>query len=387
RNADVYIENVQIQPVDPRTIVRNRQWETSRAYSEILKKYPLEKFRETRVDYDLNGTTVNRRLFLDTVPAGSRIKRVYGHFDRFNNDYGWGSLTQNPVDPLSPVADLVTLEMLRIIRDGLDSVPPSCYYFPSDEVPVFRRDYLNMKSGKAGTVYNKSSNGEYFGRVIKEQIERYKKVFGGSGTASAKTTFIICGDMVLPFGIGYTCHAEKFDDQDALGYLNKSRDGERIAIAFWEYDYTGIPKCVPCQPKEFCLKNQSFMNDNIKRVLDNKLEYIAWYASDGNMSGIMGVSSDINSETKHIQHEIDMARSWCDIVIKNRECFYGYMYCGWAPPLKANRWNGLFPLAYFGWKNPAARDFPLEWKKISTTSRGDNDQPVLDLLQKGIVPW
>lgn len=386
-NAVTCIENLQIQPVDPLKIVCNRQWETSGSYSKILEEYPREKLRETRADYDLDGTIVQKRLFLDEAPAGKKVRKVYGHFEPFNNDNGWGSLIQSPVDPLSPVADRVTLEMLRIIRDGLDSVAPPCYYITSDEVSVFRRDYLAMKSGKVGTVYNKVSNGEYFGMIIREYIDRYKSVFGAHGATSPKTTFIICGDMVLPFGIGYKCYAQKSDDQDALAYIKKSGDGERIAVAIWMYDYGSIPKCLPCVPKEFGLENRSFIENNIQRVTNNNLEYIAWYASDGTTSDLMTVNAKINNDILHVQHEIDMARSWCDIATANQNRFYGYMYCGWAAPLKANRWNGLFPLAYFGWKKPGAKDFPAEWKKISTLSRGDNDQPVLDLLQRGAVPW
>jgi hypothetical protein len=385
--AATYIENIQIQPVDPLTIVCDRKWETSAAYSEMLKKYPREKLRETRADYDFEGTLVQKRLFLDSVHEGKKIKKVYGHFEPFNNDHGWGSLVQNTVDPLSPVTDLVTMEMLRIIRDGLDSVEPPCYYISSDEVPVFRRDYLTMKSGIAGTIYNKATNGEYFGTIINEQIKRYRKVFQVHDVNPRKAAFVICGDMVLPFGIGYKCFAEKQGDQDALAYLNKHRDGERIAVAIWEYDYASIPKCLPCVPKEFSLTNKSFINENIQRVRNNNLEYIAWYASDGRMSDLMTIDPSINNDKKHIQHEIDMARSWCDVVTTNNDCFFGYMYCGWSVPFKSNQWNGLFPLAYFGWKNIEARDFPGEWKKISTESRGDNDQPVLDLLQNGVVPW
>ncbi len=386
-NATAYIENIQIKPVDPLSIVRNRQWETSGAYRDILKKYPLEKLRETKADYIQNGVTVKRRLFLDSVPTGSKIKKVYGHFDPFSNDIGWGPVTQNPVDPLSPVADLVTMEMLRIIRDGLDSIPPPCYYISSDEVPVFRRDYLSMKNGNAGTVYNKVTNGEYFGMIIKEQIGRYRKVFNVNSVSSKKTAFIICGDMILPFGFGYKIYAEKNDDQDALAYINKSANGERVAVAIWVYDYSVIPKCLTCVPKEFGLKNQSFVSENIRRVRNNHLEYITLYASDGKMSDIMAVDVNVNNDAQHIQHEIDMARSWCDIVSKNKNNFYGYMYCGWAAPFRANRWNGLYPLAYFGWKNPGAGDFPYGLKKISTGTRGDNDQPVLDLLYREAVPW
>jgi hypothetical protein len=108
--------------------------------------------------------------------------------------------------------------------------------------------------------------------------------------------------------------------------------------------------------------------------------------SDGKMSDLINIDPSINNDKKHIQHEIDMARSWGDIVTMYNDCFWGYMYCGWSVSFKSNQWNGLFPFAYFGWKNPAAKDFPGEWKKISAVSRGNNDQPVLDLLQNSVVP-
>jgi hypothetical protein len=381
-NANIEV-SLQIKPVDPVSIVGNRQWETSKYYEDFLKMYPDEHLRETRADFDSTGFTIQRRLFLDSIPSNLVLTKIYGHFLPWNNDRGWSSLIQNPIDPLSPVAGLVNLEMLTIIRDGLDSVPPCCFCISSDEIPVFRRDYLSMKSGKAGTVYNKASNGEYFGRIVRNQIDCYKRVFGDT----VGTAFIICGDMILPFGIGYTCIAEKTDDQNGLMYLDKTRGNDKIIIALWLYDYGGILKCPSCIPKEFCLKNASFVSENINRVKKHHLNFIAWYATDGKTSDLMSIDTGISDDTKHIQHEIDMARIWCDIVKENTDGFSGYLFCGWSPVFKANRWNGLYPLAYFGWKNPAARDFPAVWKCTSTITRGDNDQPVLDILQKGIVPW
>jgi hypothetical protein len=51
--------------------------------------------------------------------------------------------------------------------------------------------------------------------IIKEQINRYRKIFNIQDVKSSKTTFIICGDMILPFGFGYKCNAERHGDHIA----------------------------------------------------------------------------------------------------------------------------------------------------------------------------
>jgi hypothetical protein len=383
-HSKIVIDNIKIKAVDPADIVTNKAWEQDSHYKSFTIKYPDEIKRETKAVYDVAGAIVENRYFLDPHPPGGTLKIIKGHFPPFNNDCGFGSLVQKPVDPLSPVTDLATIEMLKIIKEGLGNTEPAFFCFNSDELNVFRRDINNIENGLSGTVYNKCSNGAYFGRIIQKHIERYKSVFGTKG--KVKTRFIVYGDMILPFANGYYYYAEQNNDGNALSYLKKLHS-DKISVALWVYDYMAVPNGDPSMPNEFELKNRSRMEDMIGKVTKNNLGYIAWYATDGRTMDLKSIDSGISTDSKHLQHEIDMARNWCDLTTRIPSGFTGYMYCAWNAMLKANRYNGIYSLAYFGWAKQSARDFPEKWKAISASMRGDNDEPVLDMLVKGVVPW
>lgn len=88
----------------------------------------------------------------------------------------------------------------------------------------------------------------------------------------------------------------------------------------------------------------------------------------------------IKTDTANIQHEIDQARNWCNITTNNSKGFTGYCYAGWSDAFQANRWNGLYSLAYFGWIDRNADDFQDEWKTFISPG-GDNGEPVLLMLR------
>ncbi len=385
RNSKITISNINIVSINPCEIVTNRSWEQNSFYKTITEKYPDEIKRETKAVYDVAGAIIENRYFLDPHPLGGALKKIKGHFRPLNNDCEFGSLTQKPVDPLSPVTDLATIEMLRIIKDGLHDIEPEYFCINSDEVNVFRRDINNIENGPSGTMFNTCSNGEYFGRIVEKHINRYKSVFCPGG--KAKTTFVVYGDMILPFTRGYYFYAEQNNDESALSYLEKLIPDDKLSVAIWLFDYMGKPYNDPSGPKKFELDDASLIEGMIGSVTKKKLGYIAWYATDGTTHDLENIDPKISTDSKHIQHEINMARKWCDFTSHNPFRFTGYMYCGWNTAFKANRNNGIYSLAYFGWFRPGARDFPEAWKAVSASTRGDNNEPVLDILAKGIVPW
>lgn len=168
-------------------------------------------------------------MYHDEPPAEGTLIKVKGHFPRWNNDCGKFEHNVIAVDPLSPVTDIVTKEMLRVIREGLDNTEPP--YISSDEVMVFRRSILNRKGGPAETPYNSLSILEYWSKIVRDHIERYKLIFKGNKYSEVRTTFMVYGDMVLPFASGYHIYAESYSDNDGMEYLASTKGNDKISVA------------------------------------------------------------------------------------------------------------------------------------------------------------
>ena len=338
----------------------------------------------TKAVYDVSGILQNVNYFSNlTAPVGGVLKLLKGNFKPVV-DGPSGQLQRNTSDPLSPVHDLIADEMLKIIKEGLGGQEPLYYHLAADEVLIFRRDAASKKGG-LNPAFNNISNGKFYAKIIEREIQRYKRIFGVSTSTPVVTKFVFWGDMVLPFGEGYCYYAESNNDESALLYLKTAVGTKQLIPLVWLYDYSAIPGSF----SEFFLTNRSAVQKNLDRIKKYGFKFGATYATDGKLSDFGGKNITVDSDEKHVQHEIDMARNWCDFAqsTKNAGSFEGFVYTGWNELLRTNQWNGIFPLAYFGWIKRNARDLPSSCKEISTTTRGNNDQAVLKLLVNGSVPF
>lgn len=382
--STVRVDNIEIMPQDPVSVVFGREWEGRVDYATILANYPLEVNREVKAVYeDGSGTRTEISHFQDPPPPGQTLVMIKGHFIPATTDMGT-TPHQMTVDPLSPATDMITRQMLEVIRDGLGGVEPKYFFITSDEVFIYRRGINNTPHGPLSNTLNTATNGEYFAEVIKLHIDRYKDIFGVAPGSPANTSFKIWGDMIIPFGGGYQYFAESYTDEDAITILGGLVDD--ITVAIWAYDYMFYPK--PWEdPKVFMLNStQAMINDNIDRLQAHGLKYIATYATDGGQGDIAEIDPSITNDQPHIDHEIDMAKKWTELVNAEPQGFEGYVYTGWEPPIVANRWNGMFSLAYFGWLNPQSAFVPNWWRSVSANP-GDNGEPVLEVLANTTVPW
>jgi hypothetical protein len=217
------------------------------------------------------------------------------------------------------------------------------------------------------------TDGQFFGHVLLRELERYKRVFG-----CARTHFVFWADMILPFGEGYHYIAERNNDQDALDFIAKKlAPVYSVLPAVWIYDYSRSWT----DPHRFMLGNEDEVKISLDRIVGHGLPFVVSYATDGKLADLSGVDPAVRNDTAHVRHEIAMARAWNDLTQspRYRTKSAGCMVTGWTGVLRMNGWDGLFPMAYFGWWNPTARRLPQAWNAISATP-DVHGQPVLTVL-------
>ncbi len=380
----VILTNFNIRAVDPKEEIWGITWESRPDFDSLLCLYPSENERKSMGVYQsTSGKRFEKPLFGPARKHAGRLVGIKGHFPPLTTNSG-AQKTQIAIDPLSPVTDMITTEMLQIIKEGLGGKEPPYFYINADEVNVYRRSIHSRSDFKKNSKFNQVSNGVYYANIIDHHIARYKKVFLGDVKKKASTTFIIAGDMLLPFGYGYLYYSPTHHDQSGLSALKKLSDGNRLAVAIWVYDYSPIPKY--WVKSQIALENLKYMQDNIGRVQSNGLQYIAFYATDGDEASIQSLSPSINSDSAHLHHEFEMAKNWSVLVRKNPAKFRGYMVAGWWHHLKSNQWNGIFSMAYYGWADTVQYPFNPSWLKVKTKPviKG---KPVLKLLENESVPW
>jgi len=383
-NNSITFTDFKVIHVNPLDQMAYPKWEKSKDYNGYVnhKYYPFEKLMTTFAVYANSGRDTTIRHFIDKAPS-SKLKLVKGNFLPYTAGMGSSPDIQFSTDPLSPAYDLIAQEMLRIIKQGLGNTEPKYYHFAGDEVFVYKRNAACVTNGPYNTVYNKCGNMEFYARIMHKNIQRYKLIFKGDTTATCSAKFLFWGDMILPFGHGYTMYAEKNNDQGAMKCLKQNLITDTVIPVIWIYDYASIPG----KNNQFFLYAQAEVQKSIDFLKNNGLGYAICYATDGKKVDLARVNSSVDTDTKHIQHEIDLARNWCDIVSSNanRPHFQGYLYTGWGntPNVRTNRWNGLYPLAYFGWLDQNARDLPEKWK---TFENGSDGEPVLKLLERNECP-
>lgn len=372
--SSIQINNFQIIPLDPSTQLAYTEWESNLNYSNFLSRYPDERHMTTRAVYlnTNNGGTYEIDRFQGTITPGSRLLRIKGHFRPRTTPMGWNYDDMNSLDPLSPVTRSINSEVLDAIREALDDIPPDYYFIQSDEVPIFRRDRLSKQDGTERTPYSKLSNGQFYEEIIKMRVEEFRVAFPG-----AETKFLTYPDMFLPIQASYNWFAEKYGDEDALACFQKDASNFTIIITPWVYDYgrSGLDK------NKFGLADPIFIRSNLSKLRKYNLKFCPVYATDGRLQELQAINNSITNDAEHIDHEIQMARKWCDYVSEFKDNCVGYVYCGWTDSLRENAYNGLFPLAYFGWWRPQQRSLPHGWDAISGTP-DQHGQPVLDLLER-----
>ena len=135
------------------------------------------------------------------------------------------------------------------------------------------------------------------------------------------------------------------------------------------------------------VKNNDELQKSINLCTSNGFHFAVCYATDGTLQNLREIDNLLHSDTRHIRHEIECARSWCDIVQSpmNAGSCDGYIFTGWNRNLQSNGWNGLVPLAFFGWMKTGERDLPEQWKTVRK-QYDQNGQPVLEIINKRALP-
>jgi len=379
RTGSIKFDNFSVSPVDPRTQLAYPDWEKSSSYTTYTVKYPLELYMTTKATFYGVGEK-NYYAYIKSNPSAIPT-RIRGNFFPLNMvDF---NPNMHSDDPLSPVFDLYTKEALSIIKEGLGGKEPKYVQYAASEVYNYKRDAVSIRNGPANTIYNQASNMEYWGQMLEKYIENYKLIFKGSPTAPTSAKFVCWADMIMPWGYGYTVYAEKNQDSRALEYIKNSWIGtNNIIISLWIYPQSIIPGS---NPPQILLQSAAEMQTNINMIKNQGLSFSVLYATDCTNKALEWVTNgNVNTPQEHIQHEIDMTRSWFDIIKSNdneSKC-EGVAMTAWPVPqpwdaLSVNSWNGLYYLAYFGWCNPSARDLPVEWK---LWQNGADGEPVLNFL-------
>lgn len=361
--------------IDPAGRLAYRDWETG-----FAARFPGDSLMRTKAIYrDPKGALRTLDYFGGERPASAgawKLARIQGHFLPYNEGLG-GPYARNSLDPLSPPYDLVSAEMLRVIKEGLGGREPEYFHLSGDEVMVFRRDNASRKGGP-NPDFASVPDGEFFARVIERDIARYAKAFGIPAGSLPKAKFVVWGDMILPFGTGYRLYAEGPGDGSALAYWKRRSLQGAIQPDIWIYDEMEVPGA---NPRRLLLEDPAEVQKSIAPLLELGFRYSATYSTYAGLEAIRACKPAIDDDGKHIQHEIDLARAWCDIIGRagNRAAFEGFIYTGWNGDVRTGNWNGLYPLAYFGWYRPASRDLPGAWKKRAPPVQG---RPRLDLLSR-----
>jgi hypothetical protein len=395
--SSVALSNFHISPVDPKSQLAYSTWETNSAalFQADSTLYPYEQYVTTRATY----LTTNENDFsfthtedyfsytppIFTPPAHEKLTKLTGNFLPVVEG-AYAPLNRHTADPLSPVHDLVSNEMLAIIKEGLGGQEPKYYSLAGDELLIFRRDNASRKDGP-NPVFKNCSNGEFFARLLEREVQRYKNIFKPS--ASVTTKFVFWADMITFSGEGYKYYADSNTDENALQYLQANVSPNfQLIPAIWIYVDSPLPGSTSNPPAPYLSDPSSIKIRTIDILKKHNFQFIATYSTAKSF-----LPSDTIPNEQRIQTEINMARSWCDIAQSessmlptNVNSFEGYIYAPWDGCFRTYKWNGLYSLAYFGWTKQNARDFPSGWKKIYPTLDGDS-QPILDLLVKGINPF
>lgn len=382
-NAVVTFSDFEISMQNPIDHLVYGDWESDPDYKDYLLYYDIEKYMTTRATYTIPpyDTTF---YYNNPHPTTRYPLLIKGHFKPLDN----GVQHQRPLDPFSPVRDLIIRDVLSIIDTALGG-EPKYFCLLGDEMFHFRRNAVSNRDLK-NTPYNDMSNIEYYASILLRDIRRYKEIFGDS-SGNVSTKFLLYGDMILPYAKGYHYIAEESSDNGAFKCFIDSLGTDSLPIPIlWIYDYMRPPGV----DGAFLLKDSAKIQESLNMIKSNNFKFMLKYATDGKINtGDMRldhIDQSINSHEKHIDHEIQMAKNWCKFVQSpaNNSHFAGYTYTGWMNNLRANGWDGLYPLAYFGWWRQNKTDLPGSWKKLckekGNPKLDHNGQAYLDLLDKNI---
>ncbi len=387
--SEIRCSKFSVTMLDPLKELAYPEWEKSPQFVTYCSLFPFEKYMSTTLIYicdkDMQKTVTDSPLimqaYLNQKKPKGKLQRMRGHFIPLHEGIG-APCTRWPLDPLSPASDLIAQEMLTIIKQGLDNKEPDYFLLGGDEVFVYRKDAVSMK-GLNNTFYNSLSNGQYYSAIMKKNIERYRAIFHGSDTSVSRTTIVFWADMILPFGEGYFYYAEKNEDASALCYLRETIGPQNIIPIIWVYDYMPSHE----KPGTFMVKNTAEIQTSISFCTMNSFHFAVCYATDGTLQDLRAIDNLLDSDAWHIRHEIECARSWCDIVQSptNAGSCDGLIFTGWNRNLQSNGWNGLVPLAFFGWMRTGERDLPEQWKTVRK-QYDQKGQPVLEIINKRTLP-
>jgi hypothetical protein len=370
--CNIRVVDCKVHYVDPVTeLAYYEGWEKDTvAFNKYVARYSAAPYNESRIRTMAQYGRGQRVPFSGKRRNGHPCRSLSGHFLPLNI----AVTMRQSVDPLSPAMDLVSKEMWKLIRKGLspgNAIKEPVYAFLcGDETMGMRRDAV-------GRLYAKPT---YYKYVLKEFVNRYAT---GFNTAKPSATFCFFPDAILPCQETYYYWADSVNDVRCLDTIRNDPVLKKFQANLWAYDGTGAFHSIKNgAPTRLGLQDTADIMESLQRWSRQRdLGWMFLYATDGTTADIRALDPAVAADSLHIPSEILSARMWCDIAQKKFPSnFKAYSYVGWGT-FRSNSWDGLYPIAYFGWTDTSAGDLTRNLKKKSA-AKDCNAQPVLDQLMK-----
>ncbi|GEM_PF-7094582 len=269
------------------------------------------------------------------------------------------------VDPLAPATMQIFSEVVRALTEAMPA-KPNHFLLGGDEI-------FNWSSRRyARPPYSGMDHGQLLAKIMLTRLKEVDSSFASRFPAdSSEMDFILFGDMFTNLhGLGdMTLSARKALATSGLG-------NGRILIAPWYYDSHirqaepfyhrfGFPDSLP-----YLEKFKRLIRWEVGGVAGDGLDFLGLYSTDG--------------REPPLADEVGGARAWADVCSEYaatvngqlRGRCRGMIYAGWDTGRQdwGNGYDGLIPLARFGWIAPS--------KSLPPSLAADADKDgVLDALE------